>query len=132
MLKKLFFSFFASLLIISILFIITQILLQYFDIKIISRFYYFLILYFVVISSYTHYILLKALIFKPNRFLIKFMLTTTIKLFLSIIILIIFIFTNKLEAKIFSLNFVVLYLIYLFFDIFMILKQSKIVKSNTQ
>jgi len=125
MLKKIFYQFLYLLLLFSICLIISQIIVNQFRTDILSQYFFIIISYFVVISSSSHYLLLNTLIKKPKKFINIFMLTTTIKLILSFVLLIIFVFTNKDEAKIFILNFAILYLFYLFFDIIMILKQSK-------
>ena len=54
---------------------------------------------------------------KFNRFVSVFMLTTTVKLFLFIAIMIIYAFANRKDAVPFLLDFFILYLIFTIFEV---------------
>lgn len=60
-----------------------------------------------------------------NRFVGVFMLTTALKLFLFIAIMIIYAFLNKNDAVAFLLNFFILYLVYTVFEVTEILRLAK-------
>jgi len=60
-----------------------------------------------------------------NRFVGVFMLTTALKLFLFIAIMIIYSFLNKNDAVAFLLNFFVLYLVYTVFEVTEILRLAR-------
>ncbi|MBA2584081.1 MAG: hypothetical protein H0V01_11930 [Bacteroidetes bacterium] len=83
---------------------------------------YYSIGFFFVITVLTHYFLTKAAIKSPGRFPAYYMGGVTLKLFISMIFIVIYAVLNKGEAKVFLLSFFILYLIYTSFETILILK----------
>lgn len=89
----------------------------------------FLILFFFIITAIVHMLLVKLTDQRPGKFISGFMLTTTLKLFLYVIILIAYAFSNRTNAVPFIITFFCLYLLYTIFEVVHILP---ILKQNNQ
>jgi len=85
----------------------------------------FLLLYFIVITICTYFILLKTNALSQIKFINRYILLTTIRLFLNIIIIIVYLFNYKSTAIIFVITFLFLYAIYSVFEIISILSIIK-------
>lgn len=85
----------------------------------------YLFVFFMVISILVHFILLKASNFRIAKFSTFFMGSISVKLFLYIIFLIIYILIDKANAVPFLLTFLVLYFIFTVFETFTLLIDLK-------
>jgi len=85
----------------------------------------FLIAFFVIISILVHFILLKASNFRIAKFSTFYMGSTSAKLFIYIIFLIIYVLVDKANAVPFLLTFFVLYLLFTVFETFSLLIDLK-------
>ena len=85
----------------------------------------FLIIFFTIISILIHYILLKASNFRIAKFSTFFMGSTTAKLFIYVIFLVIYVLVDKLNAVPFLLTFFVLYFLFTIFETFSLLIDLK-------
>ena len=85
----------------------------------------YLIAFFIIISILVHVILLKASNFRIAKFSTFYMGSTTAKLFLYIIFLIIYVLVDKENAVPFLLTFFVLYFLYTIFETFSLLIDLK-------
>ena len=85
----------------------------------------FLIVFFASISILIHYLLLKASNFRIAKFSTFFMGSITVKLFLYIIFLVIYVLVDKTNAVPFLLTFFVLYFIFTIFETFSLLIDLK-------
>ena len=87
--------------------------------------YPFLIAFFVIISILVHFIVLKASNFRIAKFSTLFMGSTSAKLFIYIIFLIIYVLVDKENAVSFLLTFLVLYFVFTVFETFSLLIDLK-------
>ena len=85
----------------------------------------FLFVFYYACSLLSFILLSRSLEKKFNRFVSVFMLTTTVKLFLFIAIMIIYAFINRKDAVSFLLNFFILYLFYTVFEVTQIIRLTK-------
>ena len=85
----------------------------------------FLIVFFAFTSVLIHYILLKASNFRIAKFSTFFMGSTSAKLFLYIIFLVIYVLVDKSNAVPFLLTFFVLYFLFTIFETFSLLIDLK-------
>ncbi|MCX6287073.1 MAG: hypothetical protein NTY96_08160 [Bacteroidetes bacterium] len=85
----------------------------------------FLFIFYYACSLLSFMILCRSLQKKFNRFVSVFMLTTALKLFVFIAIMIIYAFINRKDAIPFLLNFFVLYLVYTVFEVTQIIGLTK-------
>jgi hypothetical protein len=85
----------------------------------------FLFIFYYACSLLSFILLSRSLEKKFNRFVSVFMLTTTVKLFLFIAIMIIYAFINRKDAVSFLLNFFILYLVYTVFEVTQIIRLTK-------
>jgi len=89
----------------------------------------FLFIFFLAITLISYYILIKAAQKKFIRFLNYYLLTTTVKLLLYIVVLITYIMFNKKDAVPFALAFFILYLCYTIFEVVSIVGYSKTIQN---
>jgi hypothetical protein len=85
----------------------------------------FLVLFFFIATSGLYYILLKSTSNKFSRFMNQFMIMTFAKLFLYIIVIVVYVLLNKADAFPFVITFFILYLIYTIFEIISFLNDQK-------
>ena len=85
----------------------------------------YLITFFISVSILVHVILLKASNFRIAKFSTFYMGSTTAKLFLYIIFLIIYVLVDKENAVPFLLTFFILYFLYTIFETFSLLIDLK-------
>jgi hypothetical protein len=85
-----------------------------------------LILFFPVITFITFRVIIKASQIKFIRFLNYFLLTTTLKLFLFLAVLILYVLLNKPDAVPFTLTFFILYLCYTIFEVTHLISYSRV------
>jgi len=90
----------------------------------------FLFPFFISITVIIYNFLIKSSEKKFNNFVNRFMMTTFIKLFVYLIVLIAYVFTHKQDAVPFIFAFFILYLAYTVFDVIILLKYTNNEKSN--
>jgi hypothetical protein len=115
--KLIIFSVFLSFIVIGLSFLIPE--------AFISRVIPYLFIFFMIITMISYYILIKAAQMKFIRFLNYYLLITTVKLLLFILVLITYMMLNKQDAVPFALAFFILYLCYTIFEVVSILGYSK-------
>ena len=146
MLKKIFYKYLRSLLIFSILIVAVYTALQYFATNLVSSNTPYLIVVFLVVMAISHYIIIKTDVerweYKPNpdldketqtkellqierRFITQYMLVTTVKLLSFLAMLGLYAYFNGGDMVRFSLNFLVLYVLYSLFELVYIRKPLK-------
>jgi hypothetical protein len=91
----------------------------------ISRVIPLLFIFFMIITMISYYILIKAAQMKFIRFLNYYLLITTVKLLLFIVVMITYMMLNKQDAVPFALSFFILYLCYTIFEVVSIIGYSK-------
>ena len=141
MLKKLYLKYLKKLLIFSIIILVIEIVAKRYLPDIFSLYTAYLVLFFVVVTAFSHYIILKtdvqrieytpdlsltkeeqmkALMKIERKFITHYLLTTTVKLLLFLTILLIYLLVFKRDVMVFSLNFLALYLLFSIFEIIII------------
>lgn len=85
----------------------------------------FLIAFFSTVSILIHFLLLRASNFRIAKFSTFFMGSTSAKLFLYIIFLVIYVLVDKINAVPFLLTFFVLYFLFTIFETFSLLIDLK-------
>jgi uncharacterized membrane protein HdeD (DUF308 family) len=95
------------------------------------RVYYFIIAFFFAISAFTYWWLTTMLKKNSRRFPAYFMGATSIKLFSSLIFIVLYAIKNPAEAKVFLLTFFFIYLIFSAFETTEILSFSSRHKNNS-
>lgn len=90
----------------------------------------FLLLFYVAVTLIVHKIILKALGKKPSKFINYFMLTTFIKMFFFLFVMIIYALINREDAVRFIVIYFILYLLYTSFDVVSIFQTIN--KANSQ
>ena len=83
---------------------------------------------FLIVTLIFHILLVNSSKKRVNKFVQRFLTFTSAKLLLYLIIIVAYIFLNKENAVPFLVIFLILYMIYTFFEIFSILKY---IKSNS-
>lgn len=78
--------------------------------------------FFVVITAVVHYILLRSGEGDPKAFVRMFMGLTTFKLFIFLIVIVLYAFTNKALAAHFIIHFLVFYLLFTTFEVALLYK----------
>lgn len=143
MLKKLYVNYIKKLLIFTIFLLVIEVVFLYVFPQLISSNFVFLLLLFLLFNAASHYVVVrtdvKRIEFKtdPNKskeeqmkdlmaierkFISNYMLIILVKLLLFLTIILIYSFINKPDMLRFSLNFLVLYLLYSVFEIIVIKK----------
>lgn len=77
----------------------------------------FLPLLFIGVTNLVHYYLLKVAVKSPARFTSRYMAASFLKMFFYLALAIGYAFLNKEHAKIFLVNFLLLYIIYTTFEV---------------
>ena len=90
----------------------------------------FLLLFYVAVTLIVHKIILKALGKKPSKFINYFMLTTFIKMFFFLFVMVIYALINREDAVRFIVIYFILYLLYTSFDVVSIFQTIN--KDNSQ
>ncbi len=93
---------------------------------VLSKFYLpvfpYVLLFFTVISVLTHYILIKSGKSRIAKFSTSFMGITSLKLFLYLIFIIVYLLIDKTNALVFVLTFFIIYLLFTIFETSSLLK----------
>lgn len=69
-------------------------------------------LYFFVGSFFVYRFLFISMNEDPKKFVTRFMAAMGLKIFISLMILVVYMWFNQSEGKVFAVNFLVLYLLY--------------------
>lgn len=85
----------------------------------------FMVLFFLSVSLTGHYFLFKALHKRPAKFVHRFMLITTGKLFIFLLVMVSYALVFRQDAARFIITFFILYVLYTTFEIFSILRLSR-------
>ena len=91
----------------------------------------FIAIFFLVLTSTAHYILIKNTYNNPAKFIRWFMSASTIKLIVHLMIMLVYAINYKTNAKIFILTYSLFYLFYTGFEIYIIISnKSKTLKET--
>lgn len=125
--KKMFMQFLKGLALVTALIVIAECVLVYNAPQYVTPAFPYLLLFFLVVISVVHYILLKGCIEKPTKFYTYYMGTTIGKLMLYLIFLLTYILLcdNHDEKIHFLCTFIVLYLVYAGYESFIISVQTR-------
>lgn len=82
---------------------------------------YFIILFFLLLTLLTNYISQSALKHSPDRFSLFFFATITLRLLLSVGVVLVVLLQDIPDKITFGINFAVVYLIFLIFEIYALL-----------
>jgi hypothetical protein len=124
--KKIFLSFLKRIVILSAIIEVAAIVLYLLlPVKFFSPVTPFLVLFFFVINTGIYYLMLKMTDNKFSRFINMFMILTFAKLFVYIIIIVVYSLLNKADAFPFVVAFFILYIIYTVFEIMSFLNDQK-------
>jgi hypothetical protein len=86
-------------------------------------------IFFIIITGGLHYFFIKNLEKKPQQFVTTFLSLTGLKLFLYLMVIVVYFITNKKEATSFLLSFLFFYLTFTAFEVFSLLKASNAQKA---
>ncbi len=84
-----------------------------------------IVIYFFISTVIVHRILIKTNTESPKNFIRTYMGTTALRLFLNLMVIIIYILVDRSRAMAFALAFLVFYFIYLIFEIISLQKDLK-------
>lgn len=87
--------------------------------------FYYTAPFIMIVTILFHFILLKATNANPKQFISKFLAASGLKMMIYLTVIVIFIFTNRFQAKVFLISFLACYSIYTFIEIYFILKFLK-------
>ena len=82
-----------------------------------------LFIFFLSSTTIVYFYLAKSVGTKYSSFINRFMITTLVKLFIYIGVLLVYVFTHKQDAVPFILSFFILYVAYTAFEVMAMLKQ---------
>ena len=92
----------------------------------------FLLVFFAAVTLIVHKVILKALAERPARFVNYFLLTTALKLFFFLAVMIIYALLNRADAIRFIIIYFLLYLFYTVFDVVSVYQSIGRSKSDDQ
>ena len=81
-------------------------------------------IFFILVTGILHYFFIKNLEKKPQQFVTAFLGLTGLKLFLYLMVIVVYFLTNKKDAVAFILSFLFFYLVFTAFEIYSLLKSS--------
>ena len=90
-----------------------------------SKLHYFVYGYFVFIITLIHIYMVQSLKERPQRFVIAFMASMGIKILISLLLLVVIMYTGINNTKTFAINYLALYFIFSSFSVFHTLKTQK-------
>ncbi len=85
----------------------------------------YVVIYFFVSTIVTHHLLMKTNKQSPQNFIRAYLGTTALRLFLNLMIIVMYMLINRMGAMVFALSFLVLYFLYLIFEIISLQKDLK-------
>ncbi len=86
---------------------------------------WFILFYFVVITAVFHFGLLKSSLGRPQVFVRYYMGATTFKLFIHVIVILVYCLFNRNDAVRFIITFLVLYILYTVFEVWVAAKRFR-------
>ncbi len=86
---------------------------------------YFIYIYYVAMVLVINIVMMRALKNRPQGYIISFMSSMGIKIFLSLMILVVIMYTGLDNSKPFAINYLILYLVYSAFSIFQMLRAQR-------
>jgi hypothetical protein len=89
-------------------------------------------IFFIIITGVLHYFFIVNLEKKPQQFVTTFLGLTGLKLFIYLIVIVVYFITNKKDATPFLLSFLFFYLIFTAFEVFSLLKASSAQKTGIE
>lgn len=143
MFKELYLKYLKRLFLLTIFMLAAFVFCHYCFPYVLSPFCIYLIIIFLVLMAGTHAIVLQAdaerLAYEPEpgtdaeaqrkaltemekKFVRRYLLATTIKIFVILVMLVAYAFTNRADMLRFGLNFIFIYLVYSLFEIFILKK----------
>jgi len=90
-----------------------------------SRLYYFSYLYYIILVFIIQIMMSRALKDRPQNYIISFMASMGVKMFLSLGILVVIMYPGLNSSKYFAINYLLLYLIFSAFSIFQMLQAQR-------
>lgn len=88
-----------------------------------------IVLFFFVVTNLVHAYLLKIAVKSGSKFTSKYMAVSFIKMFFYLAVAIVFVIFNKEIARPFLLNFLLLYIVYTFIEVY---EFSKLVRQSSK
>lgn len=89
-------------------------------------------IFFIIVTGFLHYFFINSLEKRPQQFLTAFLSLTVLKLFIYLIVIVVYFVTNKKDAVSFILSFLFFYLAFTIFEIYSLLKSSNTKGSGFQ
>lgn len=86
---------------------------------------YFILLFFLMFNLLSGYVLVRANNKSPQVFIRSFMATSTIRMLLSLMLIIAYVLINKAAAFVFAIYFLAIYFLYLAFDVVVFMKMKQ-------
>lgn len=87
--------------------------------------YYGIYIYFYMMITIIHVFMVRALKKRPQQYIIVFMSSMGIKIFLSLIVLVVIMYSGLDKTKTFAINFLILYLLFSSFSIYQMLRAQQ-------
>lgn len=85
----------------------------------------YIVLFFFILSLFTHYIVLRGIYIDGKNFVTNYMLASTIKFVAYLVFLLTYILLNKADAVLFGISFIILYFCYAIFEVVTIKLEKK-------
>jgi hypothetical protein len=104
---------------------IVNILQYYLSIEIILTPFYYTTTFVMLITILFHLVLIKTALTNSKQFINRFLAASGLKILLYLVVIVTFIFANKLHAKAFLISFLISYSVYTFIEVYFILKFLK-------
>lgn len=92
--------------------------------------YYSIYVYFYLMITVIHVFMIRALKKRPQQYIIVFMSSMGIKIFLSLIVLVVIMYSGLNKTKTFAINFLILYLLFSSFSIYQMLRAQRHINKN--
>jgi hypothetical protein len=77
----------------------------------------YIVIYFFLLTFVIHHFLIKANTQSPQNFVRSYMLFTALKLFLNLMVIVIYLLIDRKQAMVFILSFLIFYFVFLIFEI---------------
>jgi hypothetical protein len=90
-----------------------------------SVYLYFIVLYFYATTAIVHRFLVRTNERSPKDFIRAYMGSTALRLFVNLMVIVVFMLADRSHAMFFSLSFLVFYFIYLVFEIVLLQKDLR-------
>ncbi len=90
-----------------------------------EKLYYFSYFYFFLVTIIIHLLLKRSLKDRPQKYVVVFMASMGIKIFLSLMILVVVLLIGIENSKVFAINYLILYMLYSAFSVSRTLKSLK-------